>query len=187
MRELTEIVLLDFLFGQQDRIGNIDYQWHWVFLHEGQVKTQKEKREEYEKIPRREMTAIEPPTEIAAFQPVLVQKSSIGDNDAALRVQYTNFAKRSKMLERVRHFHAEAYRQLLLLNADLQAKGPAFSHLLGTLNLTEAEAAAIAKNSAEAVRILGEGCRAGKLRFDLELTGIVSGTPQEQSVDCDRP
>ena len=32
MQELTEIVLLDFIFSQQDRVGNIDFTpyWYWV-------------------------------------------------------------------------------------------------------------------------------------------------------------
>jgi hypothetical protein len=29
MRDLADITLLDYLFGQQDRIGNIDYLTYW--------------------------------------------------------------------------------------------------------------------------------------------------------------
>lgn len=37
MTELTEITLLDFIFNQQDRIGNIDYLAYWYWLENGQV------------------------------------------------------------------------------------------------------------------------------------------------------
>ena len=37
MRELLEITLLDYMLGQQDRIGNIDYSWHWFWLQDGKL------------------------------------------------------------------------------------------------------------------------------------------------------
>ena len=32
MTELSEICLLDYIFSQQDRPGNIDYRWVWYYL-----------------------------------------------------------------------------------------------------------------------------------------------------------
>ena len=50
------MTLLDYLFSQQDRIGNIDYLPHWVWVEDGQVR----------QLPA---TGGKPPAEIAARSP----------------------------------------------------------------------------------------------------------------------
>ena len=30
MNEVSEIAILDYIFNQQDRIGNIDFIWYWI-------------------------------------------------------------------------------------------------------------------------------------------------------------
>ena len=35
MQDVIEITLMDYLFGQQDRIGNIDWRWYWYWIEEG--------------------------------------------------------------------------------------------------------------------------------------------------------
>ncbi len=38
MRDLVDITLLDYIFSQQDRIGNIDYLTYWYWVEDGQVR-----------------------------------------------------------------------------------------------------------------------------------------------------
>jgi len=184
MRELTEITLLDFIFSQQDRVGNIDYDWYWVYSEGGSVKAQKEKRDEYKNLARKKMKPIAPPAELAAFNPVLVQKSVISDNDAGGRNQYVNYTKRTKMLEKIRHFDAGTYQRLIALKNDYAAQGPLYQHLVGTFYLDAKQIAQVVANTKEAAGILQATCRAGSLRFDLNFDQIVNGDLTEAKVDC---
>src|SRR5207253_1975765 len=90
MKELSEIVILDYIFSQQDRVGNVDYRWFWIFK-DGTGKVQMMKVDSALGLLKK--SALKPPAEIAGFNPVLVQKTAIGDNDAGAMVSYANFAK----------------------------------------------------------------------------------------------
>ena len=46
MREVSEIALLDFIFSQQDRIGNIDFTPYYYWLENGEQKHKKAKHHE---------------------------------------------------------------------------------------------------------------------------------------------
>jgi hypothetical protein len=41
MRDLTQIVLLDFILSQPDRVGNIDYVERWYWIENGEMKSRK--------------------------------------------------------------------------------------------------------------------------------------------------
>jgi len=105
VRELIDITLLDYHFSQQDRIGNIDYVGHWVWLVDGQVRQQP-------------AIGCKPPVEIAARSPRLLKRTELGDNDAGVRMSYANFTQRTGMLERIRRHYPHTYRQLMRLDAD---------------------------------------------------------------------
>lgn len=187
MKELTEITLLDYIFNQQDRIGNIDYSWYWVYQAEGKVKAEKENRDQFKKELRANMGKIPVPAELKDKNPVLIQKSSIGDNDAGGRPTYVNYTKRTQMLEKIRHYDAAIYRKLVKLNKDFQSKGPAFQHL-NTLYLTEKEIASIVSNTNAATKIFQESCLRGELRFDLNYEQfILTGSSTEERLDCLNP
>ena len=59
MKELTEIVLLDYIFNQQDRVGNIDYVWTWYYQKDGEYKTREEKAGK--ELPREKIHLIKTP------------------------------------------------------------------------------------------------------------------------------
>ena len=39
MKDVLEITLLDYILGQQDRIGNIDYTWRWFWIEDGKLQS----------------------------------------------------------------------------------------------------------------------------------------------------
>ena len=111
MKELSEIVLLDYIFSQQDRIMNIDFVWEWAYVDaSGDVKTLRVKDKKFEDLPRSRMASIVAPPEIATLKPILLERAAINDNDAGGRVQYTNFTKKAQHLEIIRHLNADTYR-----------------------------------------------------------------------------
>jgi len=173
MSDLVDITLLDFLCGQQDRIGNIDYVAYWYWVQDGTLN-------------RRQAASRTPPAELAAYRPVYLQRTELGDNDAGLRTSYLNYAQRTGMLEKLRHHRADAYRQLLRLEQDFAAAGPLHAYVSKTFGLSEREFAQLVANTKAAASILRESCRAGRLRFDLEPEEFLrTGTVRPREVACD--
>lgn len=187
MKEITEITLLDYILSQQDRIGNIDFQWMWVYVKDGQVESQKVKDDRYQSLPRTKMSSIPVPAELKSFSPVLVQRTSTGDNDAGGKVQYANFTKSTQMLEKIRHYNVEMYRKLIGLKNDFAAQGPIYQHLKSTFGLGSRDFQMLVGNTQLAANIIQSTCRAGKLRFDLDPKDFILGTNVEQTVNCDAP
>jgi len=175
VRELIDVTLLDYLFSQQDRIGNIDYLPHWVWVQDGQVRH----------LPA---TGSKPPAEIAARSPQLIKRTELGDNDAGVRLSYANYTQRTGMLERIRHYQPHTYRQLMALDADFAARGPLHAHVRTTFGLSAGEFDRVAANVKSAAAILRESCSAGRLRFDADPEAFMrDGKAVAQKVDCNNP
>ncbi len=175
MTELTELTLLDYIFNQQDRIGNIDYLPYWYWVEQGSIKM---------------MTAHDKkmPENLIGKNPLLLKRSQLNDNDAGARVGYINFTKKTKMLEKQRHYRAELYKKLLSLNNDFERQGKLYHYLRDTFSLSAKQLQHIVKNTAEATIILQKTCREGKLRFDLDPDQfLLTGTAIEQKINCEAP
>ena len=175
MQEITEITLLDFIFSQQDRIGNIDYLPYWYWLEGSELR-------------RAPATGSHPPEEVARFAPKLIKRTELSDNDAGVRPTYLNYTQRTGMLERLRHYAAGTYRRLIALDRDFGERGPLHEYVRSTFGLTDAEFARVVGNTRHAAAILRDSCRAGRLRFDLEPEALLlAGSVAARQVDCDNP
>ncbi len=175
MTELTEMTLLDYIFNQQDRIGNIDYLPYWYWLEQGSSKR---------------MTAHgkKMPENLTNKNPTLLKRSQLNDNDAGGRVGYINFTKKTKMLEKQRHYRAELYTKLLSMNKDFANQGELYHYLRDSFSLSAKQLQHIVKNTAEATSILQKTCRKGKLRFDLDPNQFLrTETTIEQKINCEEP
>jgi len=172
MRDLVDIALLDFLFSQQDRIGNVDYLTYWYWAEGGQVR-------------RTPAHGAHPPDDLAAYGPKLIKRTELGDNDAGVRLSYLNFTQLTELLEALRHYNAATYAKLMALDQDFAANGPRWSYTRDSFGLSEAEFRRIAGNVRDAAAILRAACRAGRLRFDLEPEAFLrDGAVAETAVDC---
>ena len=74
MREISELVLLDFIFSQADRVGNIDFTPYYYWLENGQVE-------------HRRVSHHEPGDGSVPNDAVLLRRTNLTDNDAGGRVQ----------------------------------------------------------------------------------------------------
>ena len=155
MQDVLEITLLDYILGQQDRIGNIDYLWRWYWIEDGKLESKKAHGREV-------------PDELAPFKPLRLRQSAINDNDAGVRRGYADFAERTHMLEELRHYSPRLYRRLGLLAADLGAKGEIYRWMTGSAGLSEKEADTIASRTVKAFTLLRSDCESGALKLDLE-------------------
>jgi hypothetical protein len=175
MADLIDVTLLDYLFGQQDRVGNLDYLPRWVWVEDGQVRSEA-------------AAGSTPPPRLSSFAPRRVLRTELGDNDAGVRVTYLNYAKRTGMLEKLRHYRADTYRQLLRLEADFAAGGPLHEYVRTTFGLSPREFSSIKANVGSAATILRENCKGGRLRFDVEPEEfLLEGTVSERNVNCEQP
>lgn len=175
MRELSEIVILDYILSQQDRVGNIDYKWrqYTVDAQTGKVSSEKVNSE----------------SSRAAMKIVdnMVQKTQLNDNDAGGR-RYTNFTKITRMLPKLRHIGADTYGKLLALNDDFQRQGELYKYFAANFNLGTAELKQLVTLTNEATGILKSTCMAGQMRFDLQPpSAFLTGEAVAQTVNCEAP
>jgi hypothetical protein len=175
MRELSEIVILDYIFAQQDRIGNIDYKWkrYTVDPQAGEVSS--------EKIDSKSSRAA------MKIEENVVQKTHVNDNDAGGRL-YTNFTKKTKMLEKLRHLGADTYRKLIALNNDFKQQGERYEYFASNFNLGSIELKQLVTLTNEATGILKATCKAGQMHFDLyDPKALLTNMAVEQTMDCQNP
>jgi hypothetical protein len=175
MQDLTEITLLDFIFSQQDRIGNIDHVDYWHWNQDGSIQ-------------RTKVTDDEPPAEIANLDPVLIKRTWLNDNDAGGKRRYANFTKKTGMLEKIRHYNPGTWQRLMALDRDFANQGPLHAYVRNTFGLTDVQFEQVVTNTHQAAEILRSTCKAGNLRFDLDPEAFFEkGETEEQQVDCDKP
>ncbi len=173
MRELTEIALLDFILGQQDRVGNVDFEERWYWTRQGKVE-------------HRPATGRRVPEDLASVQPLRIRRTWLNDNDAGVRTSYSDFAEQTHMLDGVAHFSATTYRQLIRLDRDLRAQGEVHRHLSGSYGLGARELDLIVRRTRDAADILQRACRDGRVRFDLEpVEFLVKGNAGESRPGCE--
>jgi len=175
MKELTEITLLDYIFSQQDRVGNIDYLTYWYWVDDDTVK-------------HMPASGTHLPVELAAHHAIRIQRTQLNDNDAGGRVPYANYTKKTGMLEKIRHYSADTYRRLLRLAADFESGGKLHDYVRDSFGLSRAQFEQVVNNTRLAAGILRDSCRADKLRFDLDPAALLlTGKVEQQQIDCDRP
>ncbi len=164
MQGLTEITLLDFIFSQQDRIGNIDYEEVWRWADDSGVHRSDDK----------------PAAGAGQFRRI-----RLNDNDAGGRTRYANYTRKTAMLEKLRHYNAETYRRLVALQADFAAQGELYHYLKDSFGLSERQFDGIVGNTGDTLAILRASCERGALQFDLDPDHFLQyGKPASAKVDC---
>lgn len=162
LRDVSEMILLDTILGQQDRFGNVHYYntyFYRVTGASGQVDVKSE----------RDLKAVP-----AELQPgaVLVKELLLKDNDCGVAKE--NRVKAAKLLEGVAHLDPKTYQNLLKFEKSLAL--PETKALFKTgMMFTEADFRKVADNVREAVAMLKEKCQSGDLRLDLDIDAHFSG------------
>jgi hypothetical protein len=170
MQELTEITLLDYIFSQQDRVGNIDYVEYWYSKQNGEISHIKAVDKQHQ------------PTVDA----ILLKRTVLNDNDAGGKKKYSNFSKITGMLEATRHYNGKTYQRLQHLAKDVQRKGPLYGYLQNSFGLSDVQLQLATANIQQAAAILFNSCQAKKLRFDLDPDGfLLEGKTTEQAIACE--
>jgi hypothetical protein len=188
MKELSEIVVLDYIFSQQDRVGNIDYKWYLYWV-DGEGKAQSKKWEpetESTDISRRNMANLNYPQQMEGFPTHFIQRTRLTDNDAGGRHSYSNRAENNDWLNELYHFSPEVYEKLKLLDADLKAQGEIYKFIASEFRLSEKDISKIVQNTTAAFDLLKTQCKTGNLRFDLYgPKKVLEGKNAPVALNCD--
>ncbi|KZX58305.1 hypothetical protein A3709_02245 [Halioglobus sp. HI00S01] len=168
MLELLDIIILDYLLGQQDRVGNIDYQWRWLWLQNNTLHS--------------EVATGSAPLVSNA---VRLRTTWLNDNDAGVRAGYANYARTTAMLKNLQHFNPVRYQRLKALARDLETQGPMYQALLDNYHLSKREVLNISTRADEIARIITADCKAGKYRFDLTPDNVLEQRNTATEIACD--
>ena len=175
MQDLTEITLLDYIFSQQDRVGNIDFEEYWYWKKGSNIR-------------KKHARTKTPAKNLAKHKPLRIQETFLNDNDAGGRKIYSNFTKKTKMLEKIRHFNPDTYRQLIRLDKDFSKKGKLYAYVKDSFGLSEQQLQQIVTNTNHAAAILKGSCKEKKLRFDLDPDKFFAKkSSKEKRLNCEKP
>lgn len=172
LKDVSDMILLDFILSQQDRIGNIHYKYYWYYLNpqNSQHILRKKSKASIKKdvliVPENETA------EMAGKQAVLLKQMILRDNDCG--IINSNMMRKHGALEGVRHFSPQTYQKFMALAKQLE-KSDSDDYLKNELFFTEMDIKKVKDNVARAKQILVSKCRSGELHFDLDLTSYTPG------------
>ncbi|XGC81862.1 hypothetical protein ACES2L_05120 [Bdellovibrio bacteriovorus] len=173
MKDIADMILLDTLLNQQDRIGNIHYKFYWMFVDPSNNSLNRQKSEAKWKdnvlvVPEAEKA------EMAGKQAALVKQMVLKDNDCG--VTKTNMMRKLQVLQRVNHFSYRTYRKFLAFEQTLQT-AEAKEYFKTELLFGDKSFQSLLNNAKEARQILKGKCERKELRFDLDLERYVPNAP----------
>jgi hypothetical protein len=184
LKDVSDMILLDYLLNQQDRMGNIHFISYYLYMEEGALKDKKVKKAD----PGDTSEA----TEMKAKGAVVVKRMLLADNDCG--VTKDNLVKSNQILEGVNHMGLDTYRRLLWLTTQLQTSEwknffkEELRFTQSDLEKTNSISSGLLLNAANAVKILQEKCRKGALQLDLNLLLQLQGKNISDSKPfCDLP
>jgi len=184
MRDLGDMIVMDQIMSQADRIGNVHFTYQYEILGPGKI-------EEVEAELVKDAKGKDVPDPAQAEQmnersAVLVKKIMIRDNDCGVIKE--NNAKIHKLLEGVHHFNPETYRRLLWVGEQIQNAEPMIRAFFQEEALfTDKDWALFKANVQEVLGRLRSQCLAGSLHLDLDLDSYVFGrSPSDSRSLCNQ-
>lgn len=181
MKDVADMILLDFILSQQDRIGNIHYKYYWFYLdpqNPSNILRRKSKaaiKKDALVVPEAEKA------EMAGKQAVLLKQMILRDNDCGIRK--TNMMRRYGALEKIRHFSPQTYQKFMDFAKQVQSP-ESESYMKNELLFTDADFRTFKDNVFKAQQILSSKCRSGEINFDLDLAMYTPGG-QKTQVRCE--
>ncbi|MES2803366.1 MAG: hypothetical protein V4654_12800 [Bdellovibrionota bacterium] len=166
MQNIADMILLDTMLSQQDRLGNLHYTMEaYAVVKDANGKTKVDKLDSLSK------------KDIAAglsypAGTLMLKKMMMKDNDCGVAKE--NHIKNGKLLEGLKHFNPETFEKLLKLYKLINtAEGQAYFRRETAMNTTDI--ATFKTNVAHSVNVLVNTCKAGSLTLDLDLDSAFTG------------
>ncbi|MDZ4677222.1 MAG: hypothetical protein SGI74_06890 [Oligoflexia bacterium] len=182
MKDVSDMILLDYLLNQLDRIGNIHLKYFWVYVYQNQLI----------KVSLKGTPALPDPeqkTQMNSVGAVLVKQMILRDNDCG--VAKDNMAKLSGLLDGVHHLSPQTYRRFLWFTSQLQnPESQEFfkRETLFTDNDLKGVGRGLITNALLVAKTLQNRCKQGQLHLDLDLKAHVqSQNIRDSREHCDLP
>lgn len=201
MKDVSDMVLLDTLLSQDDRIGNIHFKFKWYYIENGEVKTQKSKAEKVERRNQSQVNynvgivqAVVPAAELSemkAKKAFLVKEMILKDNDCGVNVnQRSNNMRSIDGIENVRHMSPKTYvRFMKFAKAVFNNQAAAQDYFTRDLYYSAADfkgsRISFMGNLQRAQSVLLANCQSGVLQLDLDVKALALGQ-QVQRVSCEQ-
>lgn len=171
MKDVSDMVIIDTLMNQQDRIGNIHYKFVWYTINPQSATLERFKSKAKIKdgkitIPAEEQTAM------ANRKAVLLKEMILKDNDCG--VTKTNMMRKVSAIEGLKHVSYRTYANLLNFEQAL-AGASAKDFFTKELLFTEADYNLLKRNALFARQVLVKKCQSGELKFDVDLEDYIPG------------
>lgn len=179
MKDVSDMILMDVLLNQQDRIGNIHYKFTWYFLNPQSGKLEKTKSDAKTADGKIQI----PPEEsrnMAGKQAVLIKDMLLKDNDCG--VSKSNMMRLVGALEKVRHMSYQTYRRFLSFEQSLATAG-AKDYFMTELLFSPTDYNGLIKNATWAKQILVKKCQTGEMNFDVDIETYAPGATQP-TISC---
>lgn len=159
LRDMSDMIVIDTLLNQEDRLGNMDYSYRFAYLDFADRNPKNQPRLKYSKAP-------------VGGSAVKIKKMVMRDNDCG--VSRENHARAFKLVDKIAHISPLTYKRLLMFNQ--QADQPAVKQLF-TLGMvfTADDYASVRSNLSYAAKVLQANCQSGKLKLDLDAESHFAG------------
>lgn len=182
MKDVSNMIVLDYMLNQKDRIGNIHFKFRLLKNEGGKIietksETELEKKTGKEIIPADELQRIQ-------AGEVLVREMIMKDNDCG--VSKENEMMKHGALERIRHMNAKQFRQVQKLAEYVQtAEGQAYFQnelrIPNSIFIGDQKVSGIKNNIVKAAKILKANCESGTLKLDLHLEKLLADANYSES------
>ncbi len=170
MKDIAEMVVLDFLMSQQDRFGNIHAIDYVYFEKDGKIDKVKKSKIDEGEVP-------------APAGGVAVKKMILKDNDCG-GPQKTNHVKLAGMLDQVRHMSPSLYRHARWLAQNFAAGTAIPKIFVSEALFQQADVDMLRTNLGALDSKLLAACKSGKLQLDVDLADHLAGKGHDPA-SCD--
>lgn len=169
MKDVSDLVLIDTLLSQQDRIGNIHYKYFWYSINP--LTNRLERMKSDAKLSNgKVLVPTEESRQMADRQAALLKEMVLKDNDCG--VNRENMMRKHSALEKVNHMSYLTYQYFMAFEKTLNNTATK-DYFSTELLYSSEDFQTLLSNAAKAKEILKEKCRSGKLRFDLDLENYI--------------
>ena len=184
MKDVSNMIVTDYLLNQADRIGNIHFKYKWYTLENGSVI---DESSETKYIRGRDVIPADELSQ-ASSNRVLVKEMVLKDNDCG--ISKDNEMKNVGALEKIRHMNPKVYNQLQKL-ADFVVTDAGAQYFTSQLRIRNdyfqgsPGVSSIKNNIVSAAAILKAKCQSGTLSLDLNLEELLVNPMYKAS--CESP
>lgn len=171
MKDVSNMIVIDHMLNQADRIGNIHFKYKWYKYENAEVSEADSKSKHIRG------QAVIPATELSHLKAgeVLVKEMVLKDNDCGISKE--NEMKKAGALNLIRHMSPKVYKQVQKLAAFIQTQ-EGINYFKNELRISEGillnPSQGIRANILDVAKTLKSNCESGALSLDLNLEALLA-------------